>query len=130
MEERPVLVVEDEDAMRQTLCWTLEAEGFAVADAATARQALEAVRRSRPSLVLLDYGLPDGDGADVVAALRKHLSEGAPPVVVITADGRAAEKARRIGAAAYLHKPFDLDELLAVIRRELEQNRLGPGDRR
>ena len=117
--ERPVLVVEDEAGMRQPLRWTLEAEGFAVDDAATARQALAAARRSRPALVLLDYGLPDGDGADVVAALCAHLSGGAPPIVVITADGRAAEKARRVGAAAYLHKPFDLDELVAVIRREL-----------
>jgi DNA-binding response OmpR family regulator len=119
MRERPVLVVEDEGGMRQTLRWTLEEEGFAVADAATARQAVEAALGARPALVLLDYGLPDGDGADVATALRHHLAEGAPPIVVLTADGRAAEKARRVGAVAYLHKPFDLDELLATVRRAL-----------
>lgn len=119
MIERPVLVVEDDPAMRQTIRWTLEAEGFRVADAGSADQAIATALRGPPALLLLDYGLPDGDGATVVAALRKRLQAATPPIVVVTADGRAAEKAARVGAVAYLHKPFDLDDLLATVQRAL-----------
>lgn len=115
----PVLVVDDDPALRQTIRWTLEADGFPVVSAAGAAQAVEAAQRERPALVLLDYGLPDGDGSTVAQALRTHFLGNPPPIIVITADGRAAEKAARAGAAAYLHKPFDLDDLLGSIRRVL-----------
>jgi DNA-binding response OmpR family regulator len=119
MTDRPVLVVEDDPAMRQTIRWTLEAEGFVVAEAGSAEQALSATARQRPALVVLDYGLPDRDGGAVADELRARLPS-PPPIVVVTADGRAAEKAARVGAVAYLHKPFDLDDLLATVRRTLD----------
>jgi two-component system KDP operon response regulator KdpE len=119
MSERPVLVVEDDPAMRQSIRWTLEAEGIPVVDAATAAQAIAAAVGGPLALLLLDYGLPDGDGAGVASAVRERLAEAVPPIVVLTADGRAAEKAARVGAVAYLHKPFELDDLLATVRRAL-----------
>jgi DNA-binding response OmpR family regulator len=111
----PVLVVEDDPAVRQALEWTLEAEGIPVAAAATGRRAVELAASQRPGLVLLDMGLPDISGEAVAAAVRAAHSD--VPIFVLTADGRAAEKAERVGAVGYLSKPFELDELIAVVKR-------------
>jgi DNA-binding response OmpR family regulator len=111
-----VLVVEDDAHLRQVVEWALADEGFAVALAADGQEALARIRQERPALVLLDMGLPGLDGFGVAAGIRA-LHGGAVPVVVMTADGRAAEKAAQIGAVAYVRKPFDLDELIETVRR-------------
>ena len=115
----PVLLVEDDPRLRQTIRWTLEDEGLAVAEAADAQQALAALRGTPPTVVVLDYGLPDMDGGALVDALRARPERRTPPIVLITADGRAPEKAARVGAATYLAKPFEVDELAAAVRRAL-----------
>jgi DNA-binding response OmpR family regulator len=76
------------------------------------------VRRQRPALVVLDIGLPDIDGYAVAEGLRAAHAEPVP-ILVMTADGRAREKAERVGARAYLHKPFELQELVDHVRRLL-----------
>lgn len=114
----PVLVVEDDLHLRQTIEWTLEDEGIAVEVAADGEEALAFARHNRPALVLLDMGLPRIDGFGVAQGLRE-MHGGSVPVVVLTADGRAAEKAARVGAVAYLRKPFELEELIAIVRRQL-----------
>ena len=113
----PILVVEDDAQVRRTLEWTFESEGLPVQTAPTGRRALELVAAQRPVLLLLDMGLPDIDGYAVAEGVR--AVHGAVPILVITADGRAAEKAGRVGALGYLRKPFDLDELIATVRRTL-----------
>lgn len=113
----PILVVEDDAQVRQTITWTFEAEGLPVAAAPNGRRALELATHQRPSLLVLDLGLPDIDGYGVAAGIR--AVHGAVPILVITADGRAEEKAQRVGAFGYLHKPFDLDELVAVVLEAL-----------
>jgi DNA-binding response OmpR family regulator len=112
-----VLVVEDDAQVRRTLEWTLEAEGLPFRLAPNGRRALELAASQRPGLVLLDLGLPDIDGFQVAEEVR--ATHGDVPILVMTADGRAAEKARRVGAFGYLSKPFDLDELIAIVRRAL-----------
>jgi two-component system response regulator AtoC len=112
-----VLVVEDDAVVRQALEWTLEAEGIPVAAAATGRRALELAGSQRPGLLLLDLGLPDITGEAVAEGVR--ATHGDVPILVMTADGRAAEKAERVGAIGYLSKPFELDELIAVVKRTL-----------
>jgi DNA-binding response OmpR family regulator len=114
-----VLIVEDDPHLRQTIEWTLQDEGYAIALAADGQEALDQARRERPALVLLDMGLPRIDGFGVAEGLRAAYGDGAHgvPVVVMTADDRAAEKARRVGAVDYLRKPFDLDELIETVRR-------------
>jgi DNA-binding response OmpR family regulator len=119
MIEHSVLVVDDDPHVRQVVEWALEDAGFAVALAGDGRAALERAAARRPAVVVLDVGLPDGDGAIVAARLREACGDNLP-IVVVTADGRAAEKAARAGAYAYLHKPFDGDELVALVRRGLE----------
>lgn len=114
-ERGPVLVVDDNAQVRKMLRWALEEEGLAVQTAADGRAAIESIARQRPALVLLDIGLPLVDGDGVARAIRLHHGM-TIPIVAITADGRAAEKARRMGAVAYFHKPFDLDQLMAAVR--------------
>jgi len=114
----PVLVVDDDPKVREVAVWALEDEGFAVEQAAGRREAAERARRRPPALVVLDMGLPPDDGGTVAADLRAACGEHLP-ILVITADGRASEKARRVGAFAYLHKPFDLDQLVRLVRSGL-----------
>ena len=113
-----VLVVDDDPQIRQSLCWTLEDEGMVVEAAGDAAEALERAAARQPSLVILDMGLPGGTGTAVAAGLRKRYAQEIP-ILLITADGRAAEKARAVGAFAYLHKPFDLNRLVELVRERL-----------
>ncbi len=113
-----VLLIEDDLALRATLARALELEGYRV-DTADCLSAGEAVFRQRddalPDLVLLDLGLPDGDGGDLIHWIR---SRSAIPVLVISAryDDAAKVKLLDAGADDYLVKPFSISELLARIR--------------
>ena len=113
-----VLVVDDDADVRLVVQWALEDAGFSVATAANADAALEHASTSQPGVVVLDFGLPDADGAAVAGRLRSTCGA-TLPIVLITADGRAAEKAARVGAYTYLHKPFEDDALIAAVRRGL-----------
>jgi len=115
----PVLVVEDDRDVRHTIKWALEDEGLSVETAADGQEALEVAARTRPGLVLLDMGLPIVDGYGVASGLRQTYGDSVP-ILLITADGRAAEKARRVGARTYLHKPFDIDHLVEAVQRLLQ----------
>lgn len=109
-----ILVVDDDSGVRQTLEWALQDEGFAVVTAADGREALQLVAERSPDLILLDMAMPVLDGFGFSSALRQRHGDGIP-IVVLTADGRAAQKAARVGAVDYLRKPFDLDELVARV---------------
>lgn len=113
-----VLVVDDDPRVRQTIRWALEDEGLAVETAADGRRALERASARRPALVVLDLTLPILDGYDVANGLRSFYGSGVP-ILAITADGDAEQKARRAGAYGYLSKPFELDDLMAAVRRGL-----------
>jgi CheY-like chemotaxis protein len=113
-----ILVVDDDPEIRDVVRWLLEDEGWTVETASDGRDALERATQVRPALIVLDMGLPILSGEEVAMRLRVYYQE-PPPIVVVSADGRAGEKAARIGAAAYLHKPFDVDDLARVVRRTL-----------
>ena len=115
---RPILVVEDDSQVVDLVTWALEDEGFDVMAAADGRAAIEKARDRHPSLVLLDWTLPDLNGDGIADALR-GLFGNTVPIVLMTADGRSKEKAERVGAVAFFHKPFDVDTLLASVRRAL-----------
>lgn len=126
-----ILLVEDNAPLAQGLRSNLEFEGYEVAVAATAREALEAVagdRRTSPNgiafdLIVLDLMLPDGDGYRVLRALRE--SGHGTPVLILTALGEEADKVRgfRFGADDYVTKPFGLLELLARVDALLRRSR-------
>ena len=113
-----ILVVDDDPGIRQTIRWALEDEGFTVATAADGQEALAQGERHRPALVILDMTLPVLDGHAVADGLR--AGGAAVPILMITADGSAVAKARRVGAYAYLKKPFDIDALLGAVRLGLQ----------
>jgi CheY-like chemotaxis protein len=115
----PVLVVDDDPGLREIIRETLEDEGLLVDIARDGMQALELAAQRRPELVILDWGLPIIDG-DVVAAQLRQAHGSSIRFLIVTADGRAAEKASRAGAFAYLHKPFDVNALVEAVRRGLD----------
>jgi CheY-like chemotaxis protein len=116
---RPILVVEDERPLRETIQWLLEDEGLTVEPAANGQVALDLAARSRPALVVLDMALPLINEDGVADGLHDMYGEDIP-ILLTTADGRASEKATRVGAYAYLQKPFDIDTLLREVHRGLD----------
>jgi len=116
--EQVVLIVEDDTDLRQTIQWTLEDEGLLVETAADGQEALKRAAQRKPTLVVLDMGLPIIDGNGVAAGLRASYGSSVS-ILTMTADGRAEEKAKRIGAIGYISKPFDLDALISAVKRAL-----------
>jgi two-component system response regulator HydG len=112
-----VLVVDDDADMRLAMNEVLLDQGLVVDTARDGREALERAEAERPALVILDITLPILDGYAVADGLRERY--GLVPILAITADGRAPQKARRVGAFAYLRKPFELDELVSMVERGL-----------
>lgn len=127
--ERPprILIVDDEAPIRRFLRVALEAHGFAVVEAATAKGGLEAAALEGPDLVILDLGLPDQDGKAMLAALRAWSEV---PVIVLSVREAEAEKVAALDAGAqdYVVKPFGIQELLARIRSQLRAR--GPAEAR
>jgi DNA-binding response OmpR family regulator len=113
-----ILIVDDEPEILQFIGGGLEEEGFEVMTAVDGQRGVELAAGSRPDLVVLDMRGPHLDGDAVADELRRMYAE--IPILVITADGMAEEKARRVQAFDFLPKPFDLDRLLGIV-----QNRLG-----
>jgi two-component system, OmpR family, KDP operon response regulator KdpE len=110
-----VLIIEDEAAMRRFLRASLSAAGYHVAEAATGDGGLKAAPLQPPDAVLLDLGLPDMDGLEVIRHLRTWSQV---PIVVVSARGQEKEKVAALDAGAddYLTKPFSVGELLARLR--------------
>jgi len=115
-----ILVVEDEDSIRQTLRYNLSHEGFAVSEASTGTEALAAARRHRPDLILLDLMLPEMSGLEVCRVLRQEMTV---PIIMLTAKGTEMDKVvgLHVGADDYVTKPFSLNELLARISAVLRR---------
>jgi CheY-like chemotaxis protein len=113
-----VLVVDDDPDMLRVIRGVLEDEGFLVTTAGDGGRAVASAEQLAPDLVVLDMGLPVLDGTQVAARLRGLLGTEFP-VLAITADGHAAEKASRLAAYNYLRKPFDLADLVTEVRRGL-----------
>lgn len=110
-----VLVIEDEPHMQKLLAASLEGESYRTLQALTGKEALELARAHNPDLLLVDLGLPDMDGLDLVQAIRRLSSRS---IIVISARGREEDKVRvlDLGADDYLTKPFGTAELMARIR--------------
>ncbi len=117
-----ILVIEDDPVARADLQARLEANGYIVAQAADAASALTVVNRERPDLILLDLGLPAGDGFLVVERLRKIKALAAIPVLVITgrSDPETRKRVEAMGVAPVLVKPVQTEPLLTAIRTRLE----------
>jgi two-component system KDP operon response regulator KdpE len=113
-----ILVVDDEPPIRRLLRASLSAHSYRVAEAENATEALERLRRDRPDLMMLDLGLPDADGIDVIRKVR-GLSK--VPIIVLSSRGdeKGKVEALDLGADDYVTKPFGMAELVARIRTAL-----------
>lgn len=115
MSKQPILVVDDDPAIRATISDILTTEGYPVETAADGAEALAVVERSRPALVLLDMRMPVLDGWGFARGLRERGLR--LPILVMTATQNARRWAEEIGADGYLAKPFDLLDLLRAVER-------------
>jgi two-component system KDP operon response regulator KdpE len=113
-----ILIIEDEPPIRRLLRTTLTAQDYRPIEAATGGEAMSALRHHRPDLVLLDLGLPDIDGLELIGRIR---ALGPVPIVVLSSRGDEAAKVKALdsGADDYVTKPFGADELMARIRAAL-----------
>jgi DNA-binding response OmpR family regulator len=111
-----VLVVDDDETIREFVVWVLSDDGHDVMTAGNGAAALLALERFTPDVILLDMRMPVMDGWQFASLYRDGRANPAP-IVVLTAAQDAAERSSEIEAEGYLGKPFDLDELLALLRR-------------
>ena len=120
-----VLVVDDEPQIRRALRTGLQARGFEVFDASHGEDALAQIAANEPDLVVLDLGLPDLDGSEVIRRLRTWSTV---PVIVLSVRDRQDDKIGALDAGAddYVTKPFDMEEMLARMRATLR--RAHPGE--
>jgi CheY-like chemotaxis protein len=114
-----VLVVEDDDVIRQLITVNLELEGFEVVAAVDGQDALDKVEDANPDVVTLDVMMPRLDGWATAERLRENPATAKLKIVLLSARAQEADLQRgeRIGVDAYLTKPFDPDELIEVVRR-------------
>ena len=124
-----VLVVDDEPPIRRFLRTSLRAQGYHVLEAADGSTALDLIGRNPPDVIILDLGLPDIDGVEVIRRLRHRGST--VPVIVLSSrtDERGKVEALDLGADDYVTKPFGMEELLARLRAALRHRLQQQGER-
>ena len=126
MSERiPVLVVEDEEHIRNILEYNLKLDGFDVYQAEDGPKGLELARKKKPDVILLDWMMPEMDGLEVLSELKHNKKTSRIPVFMLTAKGTVGDMDRAfdIGADDYITKPFDPMQLGKTIKKKLEKCR-------
>ena len=121
-----ILIIEDEQPIRRFLRASLMSEGYRVTEAVSGTQGLQMAAAQPPDLVILDLGLPDLDGQDVLQRLREWYSA---PIIILSAPDQEPQKIKALdhGADDYVTKPFGVGELLARMRTALRHaHRIGP----
>jgi DNA-binding response OmpR family regulator len=118
-----ILVVEDEPSLQETLVYNLEKQGYTVEAVGDGRTALEAARRLKPDLIVLDIMLPELDGFEVTKILRREMNV---PILMLTARDDEIDRVvgLEVGADDYLTKPFSMRELLARVKAQLRRAQL------
>ena len=124
-----ILIVDDDPDMLHALEVRLKASGYGVHCAEDGMGAISEARKHTPDLIVLDLGLPAGDGFVVLDILKTNLNLSSIPVIVLSGRDRRANEGRVLnaGARAFLQKPVQSNEFLAVIRQALNQKHQNPG---
>ncbi|MGZ8783442.1 MAG: response regulator [Gaiellaceae bacterium] len=116
-----VLIVDDDEALREYVSVNLEAEGYEVREAGSAEEALAALGERSPDLILLDVMMPQVDGWETLRRIQEHTGVGAIPVIMFSGkvDERSAEEAASRGAQKFIGKPFDPRSLIESTKQQL-----------
>ncbi|RKG54914.1 response regulator [Corallococcus sp. AB011P] len=114
-----VLVVDDDPDILEALSEILEAEGFEIRRARNGKEALERLEPDPPHLILLDLMMPVMDGWEFAQRMRQKPDFAGIPIIVLSADRNVGSKAKDIGAMGHLAKPFELNDLLSMVRQSL-----------
>ena len=124
MSDNLILVVDDEQDIRDLLVFNLKREGYATMEASNGITALELARRHKPDLILLDIMLPDEDGLTILGKLKSDPRLKEIPVIMLTAKGDTLDRIQglELGADDYIPKPFEAKELLARIKAVLRRS--------
>ena len=111
----PILIIDDEPQIRKLLRVSLEAHGYVLTEASTGKDGIQQAAMSHPALIIVDLGLPDMDGKEVVRSIRDWSQS---PIIILTARDQEQEKIATLDAGAddYITKPFGMGELLARMR--------------
>jgi two-component system, sensor histidine kinase ChiS len=117
MSSNQVLIVDDDAAILEMIAELLSYEGYMVVTCSEGRQAVAFARITPPALILLDLMMPEMSGWQVISTLRSSPQTKTIPVVLLSARRDLADAARELKVAAYLEKPFDLEELLDLVRQ-------------
>jgi len=118
VDHRPLLLVEDDDDVRDAMAASLRDEGYEVAEAENGRLALEWLQRNGdPCLVLLDLWMPVMSGMELREKMVEDPRLAALPLVIVSAAGDGKARAQEMGAIGFLRKPLDLQDLLATVER-------------
>jgi CheY-like chemotaxis protein len=110
----PILVVDDDPDILETIALCLSGEGFPVRTASNGREALDVLERDSPAVILLDLMMPVMDGWQFAREMEARGPRGIP-LLILSADRHVAQHAHELGAHAYLAKPFDLEDLLVKV---------------
>jgi two-component system alkaline phosphatase synthesis response regulator PhoP len=121
MNERKVLVVDDEENIIQILEFSIEAEGYEVITASNGEEAIKKARKEQPNLIILDIMMPKVDGYEVCRVLKANPLTKKIPVILLTAKGREIDKRLgfEVGASDYIVKPFSPSKLIDKINEHL-----------
>jgi adenylate cyclase len=124
MAKKTILIVDDNADTRLVLSARLKADHYHTVFAADALQAMSVALKERPDAILLDLGLPGGNGLMVLERLKANTSLGSIPVIIVTAEDPQVAEARTIegGAVAFLQKPVDQDKLMAAVQQAVGTN--------
>ncbi len=116
-----VLIVDDDERLREYVRVNLEAEGYVVREAASAAEGLEALGEQSPDLILLDVMMPQVDGWEMLQKIHEHTGIGAIPVIMFSGkvDARSAAEAESRGAQSFIGKPFDPRALIESTKQQL-----------
>ena len=117
-----VLIAEDEPSILESLDFILRRAGFSIASVTDGEAALEAIRRERPRLVVLDVMLPNRSGFDVLKHIRADALTRDLPVLILTAKGQSQDRqiAEQLGASSFVTKPYANSDVVGTVRRLLE----------
>lgn len=120
-----VLLIEDEPAQREVLCYNLEAEGYRVVQAQSGDEGLLLLDEEMPDLIVLDWMLPGVSGIEVCRQIKMRLETRATPVIMLSARSEEVDRVRGLetGADDYVVKPYSVNELMARVRAQLRRTR-------